>query len=76
MTDISNDPELNALIAQTKQLMDEGKIPPEHMPGSREQMISFVWGNLNASSNHKVSREVVERVVDEHIALRSRVTQP
>lgn len=31
----------------------------------REQRISWVWGNLNASSNHKVSRELVERVVDE-----------
>jgi predicted HAD superfamily Cof-like phosphohydrolase len=57
----SDDPELNALAAEVKRLMDEGKI--SRYP-SREEKISWVYGNCKLS-NENVTREMVEAAVDE-----------
>lgn len=63
---------LEEMIAEVHKAMDEGRLPPEHMPMSREQIVSFVWGNLECSTNHRVPREEVERIVDEWMAERGR----
>lgn len=38
--------------------------PEEQAAHRREQAIDFALGNLNASTNHKTTREVVERAYD------------
>ncbi len=56
----SDDPVLNALVAEVKRLMDEGKIPKEP---TREERIDWVYGNCKIS-NENVTREMVEKAVD------------
>lgn len=39
--------------------------PEDQIAMHREQAIDFVYGNLAASSNHQVSRELVGKIYDE-----------
>lgn len=57
----TRDKKLERLIAEVKRLMAEGKIPREM---TREQRVDWTLGNLNASTNHQTTREIVEAAVD------------
>lgn len=52
---------LDLLLAEVERLRNEGKIPREM---TRKARIDWVYGNLAMSSNHRVSREVVEAAAD------------
>lgn len=58
------------LAAEIRRLRAEGKIGNEL---TREERISWVYGNC-ALSNPRITREMVERVVDEADAKRGEVT--
>ena len=55
---------LTKLLAKAQTWFDS--LSKEEQDAHREeQRRSFVWGNLNCSTNHKVSRELVDKVADE-----------
>lgn len=49
------------LLEAAKKIVENGT--PQGL--SREDTIDWVWGNLAASSHHRVSRQVVEAVIDQ-----------
>jgi hypothetical protein len=51
------------LLSEVCRLQDEGKLPVRL---TREERISFVYGNVKLS-NDNITREMVERAVDEKI---------
>jgi hypothetical protein len=56
-------PELDALIARWREI--EAKMTPEQRAAQRrESAISWALGNLNMSTNHRTTREVVEAAYD------------
>jgi hypothetical protein len=51
-------------LKQRLRALGPDALPPAQRPGSREQRISFAYGNAKLS-NPLVTREMVERAVDE-----------
>ena len=66
MVDTGN-PELDALAEKVKAAFDS-LTPEKKAAMRRDSYISFVYGNLACSTNHRVPRELVERTVDEMVA--------
>jgi hypothetical protein len=60
---------LDALLAEVKRLVAEGRLTPEM---EREQKISWVYGNCKLS-NPDITMEMVERAVDEAEARKTKV---
>jgi hypothetical protein len=58
---LDNGGKLDQLLAEYRQLLAEGKVD---RISRREQFIDFALGNLNCSTNHQTTREVVEREYD------------